>query len=104
MEIGKVIKLLIKKRNMKQVEVAKLIGKSPTALSQIISGTFKPQSETLEKLSEVLNVPVAVIHFLSISENDIPKEKLPLYKILAPSIENYLMDIFSVNKEDLTLE
>ncbi|WP_456315673.1 helix-turn-helix domain-containing protein [Pseudomonas shirazensis] len=104
MEIGKVIKLLIKKRGMKQVEVAKLIGKSPTALSQIISGTFKPQSDTLEKISEVLNIPIAVIHFLSISEDDVPKENLPLYRNLAPSIEKYLIDIFSVSQEDLTLQ
>jgi transcriptional regulator with XRE-family HTH domain len=104
MEIGKVIKLLIKKRGMKQVEVAKAIGKSPTSLSQIISGTYKPQSDTLEKLSVVLKIPTAVIHFLSISEDDIPKENLPLYKNLGPSIEKYLIDVFSVEKDDLTLE
>ena len=103
MEIGKVIKLLIKKRGLKQVDVAKSIGKSPTALSQIISGVYKPQSETLDKLSEVLNIPTAVIHFLSISEDDIPKENLALYKNLGPSMEKYLIDVFSIKKEDLTL-
>lgn len=103
MEIGKVIKLLIKKRGMKQQDVAKLIGKSPTSLSQIISGTYKPQPETLNELSRVLNVPTAVIHFLSISEDDIPKENLPLYRNLGPSMEKYLIDVFSVTKEDLTI-
>lgn len=103
MEIGQVIKLLIKKRGLKQVEVAEKIGKSTTALSQIINGTYKPQSDTLEKLSQVLNVPVAVIHFLSISEKDIPEENLPLYRNLAPSMEKYLIDVFSVDKKDLSL-
>lgn len=103
MEIGQVIKSLIKKRGMKQKEVAALIGKSPTALSQIINGTYKPQSDTLEKLSEVLNVPVAVIYFLSISESDVPKENLSLYRNLAPSMEKYLMDVFMVDKGDLSL-
>lgn len=103
MELGQVIKLLIKKRGLKQIEVAERIGKSPTALSQIINGTYKPQSDTLEKLSEVLNIPVAVIHFLSISEKDVPEENLALYKSLAPSFEKYLIDVFSVNKEDLSL-
>lgn len=104
MEIGQVIKLLIKKRGLKQVEVAEKIGKSTTALSQIINGTYKPQSDTLEKLSQVLNVPVAVIHFLSISEEDVPKENLPLFRNLAPSMEKYLIDVFGANSEDLSLK
>ena len=103
MEIGQVIKLLIKKRGLKQVQVAERIGKSTTALSQIINGTYKPQPDTLEKISEVLDIPVPVIHFLSISENDVPKENLELYRNLAPSMEKYLIDVFSVNKKDLSL-
>lgn len=103
MEIGKVIKLLIKKKGMSQIEVANLIGKSPTALSQIVNGTYKPQPETLEKLSEVLNVPVAVIHFLSISESDVPEANLSLFRNLAPSMEKYLIDVFMVDKNDLSL-
>ena len=103
MEIGQVIKLLIKKRGLTQVDVANKIGKSPTALSQIIKGAYKPQSDTLEKLSDVLNVPIAVIHFLSITEEDVPQENLSLFRNLAPSMEKYLIDVFMVDKEDLSL-
>ncbi|MGQ3087606.1 helix-turn-helix transcriptional regulator, partial [Flavobacterium sp.] len=44
MEIGEVIKMFIKNRKMSQADVAKAIGKSTTALSQIINGVYKPQS------------------------------------------------------------
>ncbi|CCG52171.1 DNA-binding protein [Flavobacterium indicum GPTSA100-9 = DSM 17447] len=103
MEIGQVIKLLIKKRGLKQIDVAERIGKSTTALSQIINGNYKPQPETLEKLCEVLEVPVAVVHFLSITEDDVPKENIDLFRNLAPSMEKYLLDVFTAKKEDLNL-
>lgn len=97
MKIGEVIKVLIKKRGLSQAEVARKIGRSQTALSQIINGVYKPQSDTLDKLSEVLDIPVAAIHFLSITEEDVPVENRELYKVLAPTMEKYLIDVFTPN-------
>ena len=101
MEIGEVIKVMIKKRGYSQIYVAEKIGKSPTALSQIIKGVYKPQSDTLEKIGEVLNIPVPVFHFLSIDENSVPKENLQLFRTLKPTMERYLIDVFNVEKKDL---
>lgn len=101
MEIGEVIKMFIKSRKMSQIDVAKAIGKSPTALSQIINGVYNPQTETLEALSKVLNVPVPVFHFLSIDEDSVPPENRQLFKALAPSMERYMLDVFNTSPEDL---
>ena len=101
MQIGEVIKMLIKSRGLSQLEVAKEIGKSPTALSQIINGVYKPQTDTLESLSKLLKVPVPVIHFLSIDEEDVPAENRQLFRTLAPSMERYLIDVFNAEPEDL---
>ena len=76
MELGKIIQLLIKKRNLTQVQVANSIGKSATALSQIIKGSYNPNPETLDRICKVLDVPLPVLYFLSISEKDIPKNKV----------------------------
>lgn len=96
--IGKVIKELIKKRGLSQKDVAKSIGKSTTALSQIINGVYKPQSDTLEEISKVLNIPVPVIHFLCIDEKDIPDNKKEIFIYLKPLMEKLLFDIFELSE------
>ncbi|MGQ2984878.1 helix-turn-helix domain-containing protein [Flavobacterium sp.] len=104
MEIGEVIKMFIKNRKMSQADVAKAIGKSTTALSQIINGVYKPQSDTLEELSRVLKVPVPVLHFLSIDEESVPEENRQLFRALAPSMERYMLDVFNTEPTDLELK
>jgi len=96
MTIGQVIKLLLKKKNITQIDLAEQIGKSTTAVSQIITGQYNPTSETLEKISKALDVPVPVIYFLTISDDDIPEDKKQLYNLLAPSMNKFLNDIFEI--------
>ncbi|WP_409187223.1 helix-turn-helix domain-containing protein [Antarcticibacterium sp. 1MA-6-2] len=57
MEIGQVLQKLIKQKGLTQAMLAQKIGKSPTALSQIIKGRYYPNPETLDKICEVLEVP-----------------------------------------------
>lgn len=100
MNIGDVIGLLIKKKGMTQKEVAEKIGKSPTSISQIVSGVYQPSSETLKRICDVLEVPPAILHFLTISENDIPDSKKDLYQMLAPSLKDFVFKVFgSTDKE-----
>tara|TARA_R110002096_G_scaffold87452_1_gene200698 strand:- start:392 stop:715 length:324 start_codon:yes stop_codon:yes gene_type:complete len=101
MKLGEVINRLIKNKGLTQVEVAKKIGKSTTALSQIVRGTYNPSPATLEKLAEVLETPLPILYFLSITEDDIPEDKKDLYNILAPSIKEFIVKIFGSDKKDL---
>ncbi|UJH67378.1 helix-turn-helix domain-containing protein [Allomuricauda sp. SCSIO 65647] len=101
MEIGKVINVLIKKKGLTQAEVANKIGKSTTALSQIINGAYNPNPDTLDKICKVLGVPQPILYFLTISEDDIPAEKIELYRMLAPSIKDFLLRIFGEEKNEL---
>jgi len=94
MELGQVIGKLIKQKKLTQIEVAERIGKSPTALSQIVKGVYNPNPDTLEKICAVLEIPQPILYFLTISENDIPKEKLELYKMLAPALRDFVYRIF----------
>lgn len=94
MNIGNVIGLLIKKKGLTQKEVADKIGKSPTSLSQIVSGVYQPSSETLKKICDVLEVPPAILHFLTISEDDIPQSKREIYQMLAPSLKDFIYRVF----------
>ena len=101
MKIGEVINSIIKKKGITQSELAKKIGKSPTAISQIIKGVYDPNPETLDKICEVLEVPKAIVYFLTISEKDVPENKVELYKMLAPSIKNFLVKVFVSEQQEL---
>lgn len=94
MKLGKVIGQLIKQKKLTQVEVAERIGKSPTALSQIIKGTYNPNPDTLEKLCNVLEIPQPILYFLTISEKDIPEDKIELYRMLSPALKDFIVRIF----------
>lgn len=96
MTIGEVIKMLLKKKGITQNELAKKIGKSRTAVSQIVNGGYNATPETLENISKVLEIPVPFIHFLTIDECDIPEDKRDLYKVLSPAMEQFLYQIFSI--------
>jgi len=96
MTIGEVIKILLKKKKISQLELAGKIGKSTTAVSQILNGQYSPTTDTLDKISKVVDVPVPIIHFLTITEEDIPEDKIQLYNLLAPSMNKYLNDIFKI--------
>lgn len=98
MTIGEVIKDLLDRKNISQKDLAGKIGKSTTAVSQIIKGAYQPNPETLEKIAAVLDIPVAIIHFLTISEEQIPEDKKQLFKFVAPTMENYIYEIFSMEK------
>jgi transcriptional regulator with XRE-family HTH domain len=94
MEIGTVIGKLIKQKGLTQVEVSKRIGKSSTALSQIVRGTYKPNPDTLDKICKVLDIPQPILYFLTISEEDVPADKIELYRMLAPSLKDFVVKIF----------
>ena len=94
MTIGQVIKKIIKKRGLTQVEVAKSIGKSTTALSQIINGVYEPNPESLEKLCAVLEVPKPILYFMMISEEDLPEEKKEVFKDFEPVLKDFISEVF----------
>lgn len=101
MEIGQVLQKLIKQKGLTQALVAEKIRKSPTALSQIINGKYYPNPETLDKICKVLEVPPAIVYFLSISESDIPEEKRALYEMIGPSLKSFIIQIFGEEHLDL---
>lgn len=103
MELGRIISLILKKRGLTQTQVADKIGKSPTALSQIINGTYNPHPDTLKKICDALDIPLPILYFLTISEDDIPKEKLELYRLFEPTIKNFLIDLYG-EKQKNTIE
>jgi transcriptional regulator with XRE-family HTH domain len=98
MNIGKVIKELRKLKGVNQTDFAGSCGITQTSLSLIESGTKRPNPKTLKKICLNLEVPEMYLYILSAEEGDVPEEKKSLFKILFPTIESLVKQLW-VDKE-----
>jgi transcriptional regulator with XRE-family HTH domain len=92
--LGTTIRNLRQKKGYKQKVFADAIGISPTSLSLIETGTRQPSDQTLKDICRVLRVPQPFIYFLALEKNDIPKERVGLYKKMVPRLQKQIEKIF----------
>lgn len=69
MTLGSLIKEEIRRQNRTQKDIALEMGISTTALSQIITDTYFPKKENLDKLCKILKVKL-VFSFEKEKENE----------------------------------
>lgn len=75
--LGRRIKEFIKKRKIRQDELAEKVGIEPTALSNIVTGRNYPLISTLEKILDVLEVSfVEVFNFEHLDSCDNLKSEI----------------------------
>ena len=97
MKIGNTIKKIRKKKGWSQKELADRCSLSQTYLSQIESGTRQATIETLENISNTLDVPLPIISFLSLDVDSINPEKKVAYLQIEPAIKGLLEGFFITN-------
>ena len=68
--LGKKIKQLRKEKNLTQEELAELIEIETPSMSNIERGKFAPSVETLQKLSNVLNVGIWEFYYFDNLSNE----------------------------------
>jgi DNA-binding XRE family transcriptional regulator len=103
MNLGKTIKSIRKniiKEN--QRDFAASIGITQTYISQIEGGGKQASQTLVEVLSRRVGIPVLVIYWLAMDDNDIPSHKLPLYQLLKPSVDQMITMVFDINPNTLT--
>ena len=86
MEIGHYLKDL---RNLK-------IGISKAYLNLIENDKKQPSIELLTKIAELYDIPVQMLIFLSLSEDDVKENKKLAYRITKPAIDDLIMSFSSV--------
>jgi XRE family transcriptional regulator, regulator of sulfur utilization len=96
LNLGIIIKDLRKQKGLTQNELASLCGITQTYLSQIEGNLKEPNLSTLKSISEKLNLPLPILFFLSMSEDDIHPNKRKAYKIISPSVKSLVNEFFSV--------
>ncbi len=73
--LGKKIQVIRKSRNLTQEKLAELIDIETPSLSYLETGKYSPSIETLQKLSEVLEVaPWEFYYFSEISDEEMKEE------------------------------
>ena len=94
MKIGKVIKGLRKRKGYNQTEFAAMCDITQTSLSLIETDVKRPSPTTLKQICKALEVPEMYLYILSAEENDVPKQKRYLYKVLFPTIESMVKQLW----------
>lgn len=82
MDIGKTIISLRKQQGLSQKELAQMTRISANALCYIEKGYSFPSKENIKAVCFSLNIPTAYLLLKSLTDDDIPEEKLPIFKVL----------------------
>jgi transcriptional regulator with XRE-family HTH domain len=96
MDLGTVIKNIRNKRQQTQGNLAVSCGITQTYLSQIESNKKEPNLSTLKKISDQLNVPLPLMFFLSLNEQDIEPGKREAFELINSPLKNLISDIFGI--------
>lgn len=95
MDLGNTIKLLRNQKGIKQNLFAEKCAITPAYLSQIENNLKEPNISTLKIISKNLGVPLPILFFLSMDNDDIKPEKRKAFQILAPSIKSMVNEFFT---------
>lgn len=92
MKIGTVLKELRNKKGLTQMQVIKKIKFSQTALSQIETNNKYPSRATVKKLCVLYDTAPVLVLWMTVTEADIPKSKIDLYKKIKPVIDSIVKE------------
>lgn len=95
MNIGQGIRTLRKNKLMNQENFASSLGITQSYLSLIEKGHRKPSLEVLQKMSDILNIPLSVLFWFGIEREDVEEKKKYAYDILKPTIDNLINEVFN---------
>jgi XRE family transcriptional regulator, regulator of sulfur utilization len=95
MNLGHIIKQLRKQQGLKQNTFAQLCNLSPAYLSQIENNQKDPNLSILKDISIKLSIPLPILFFMALDDNDIPEKKQAAFKLIKPLVNNLISDFFT---------
>jgi transcriptional regulator with XRE-family HTH domain len=96
MDLGSIIKQQRKQKNLTQSKLAELCNITQTYLSQIENNSKEPNLSTIKVISEKLEVPLPILFFMALNEEDISPEKRDAFKLISPSVNSLVNEFFRV--------
>lgn len=92
-----------KERKISQQDLATKSGISSTYLSRIETSKDDPTLGTLQRIGESLGIPLSVLFFYAMDENDIAEHKRPLFRIMNPTMKS-LLDMLFITEGNIDVE
>lgn len=95
MNIGQALLKARKDNGFRQKQVCNKVGISQTYLSQIETGRKIPSIDVINVLTEEYGLPFPIMMWNTLTEKDVRKAKLYIFRKLKPTIDNLIADIFN---------
>lgn len=96
MNLGETIKNLRKKKGIKQLELAEKCSITQSYLSNIETNRKEPTLGVLNTISNILSVPLPILMFLSMDENDVAEDKKKYFYLFVPTMKENILEIFAL--------
>jgi transcriptional regulator with XRE-family HTH domain len=96
MDLGGAIKDFRKKKGLNQKELAELSDITQTYLSQIETNQRDPNLSTLRVISERLELPLPILFFLSMTEDDVDPSKRDVFRPIYAGVKAMLSEFFVI--------
>lgn len=97
MTLGETIKRTRKSQKTSRVDLAKRAGITPQMLYMLEAGQRHGTPETLSKVSTALGLPLPVLMWVTLTEEDVPPSKRTAYRALKPTVDNLISTIFQID-------
>ena len=96
MDLGSTKKRIRKAKGFTQEQFAPVCGITQTYLSQIETNQKDPNLSVLKSIAEKLCVPLPILFFQSITEEDVQPSKKEFFNAISPSVKQIIDEIFTV--------
>lgn len=93
MQLGATIASLRKERGLKQSDLAESVGLTVSYLSQVENDHREPSTSALRSIAEALEVPLPVLFFLAMDEQDVSAEKRDAFAALGRSFQERFREL-----------
>lgn len=99
MNLGESIKLLRKRNGLNQSQLAESCDITVTYLSLIENGKKEPTLSLLKTIANNLQVPLPILLFSALTEDDIPEPRKEFFSVIKPSIDSMLQNLIDNNAD-----
>lgn len=93
MNLGTTIQMLRWEHGLTQKDLATLVGISVNALSLIETNETFPKKETIKLICKGLGVPVAYLLLCTISDEDVPEDRLIPFSLISKAMKELLVAV-----------
>lgn len=94
MNLGNTIKQARKNKGLKQNFFAEKCGITSSYLSQIENNVKDPNLSILKVISLNLGLPLPILFFLSLDDEDIQPQKKEAFQMISPAVKSLINEFF----------